>query len=75
MLKLLSEKFSQLGRPMPEINLRQCYRPEMPKSPITHTARTRTLVEKDNKILIVETENASIKLFRGFKKRGCFQNW
>ena len=50
----LKERFSQLARPMPEINLRQCYRPgnsEILKNP--YGTAPGLWLKKDNKILVM----------------------
>lgn len=50
----LKDRFSQLGKPMPEINLRQCYRPEnaeVLENPFG--TAPGLLLQKDGKILVM----------------------
>ena len=52
--KALKERFSQLQRPMPEINLRQCYRPGNAEIlPNPYGTAPGLWLKKDNKILVM----------------------
>lgn len=76
----LRERFSQLGRPMPEINLRQCYRPgnaEIINNP--YGTAPGLWLKKDNKILIMLPGPAremhpmfQEQIIPRLQKEGCF---